>query len=319
MQNLLSTHNNQSIKYNQNVIYDNLLKVEISSICNSKCVWCWMHNSHKVKKGFMSLDSFKHFVDINENFFKNESKGIWQIEPFFNGESLVNPYFLDMMEYVIQKKVQISNHFDTNLSVEIDIQRFMSIPWKGIWVNIGGITKDVHEKNMKNTKFEIMIKNLTEILKIRSKNVYLKMIPTKNNIHQINQLSNFFSSLGGDPQNIIQCSTGFTLPSAASYEDKEYFFSQVVSDELKNDHLRFTYDLTKNDFGIKAKRPGCNFLVPGIAFDGRVTTCCHDQLGEINVGNAFEKPIEEILSSEFYIETIQKCLKQEFYFCQDCN
>jgi MoaA/NifB/PqqE/SkfB family radical SAM enzyme len=258
-----------------------------------------MHNSNKVKRGMMRLESFKKIIDLNEDFLK---EGNYLIEPYFNGEALLNPELFKMLDYLVKKHIGLTPRFDTNLSIKIDIERFMSFPWKQIWVNLGGITKEVHEKVMRNTDFELVIDNLVKMLQINRNIVCIKMNPTKYNLHQLDKLTDFFIELGGRSINVLRYSTGLTLPKIASPEEIKFFFDNVVSEEMKR-YLRFDYD----------------FLVPSIFFDGTVTACCHDQVGLMDLGNATEMPLRSIFNSELYKETLKKCKTQEFYFCKECN
>jgi len=292
-----------------------IIKIEISAICNARCIWCWMYNSNRVKQGLMSFDNFRKIINLNDDFLRNDH---WLIEPFFNGEALMNPQLFDILDYLVSRRIELSPRFDTNLSVKVDIDRLMSYPWKEIWVNIGGTTKEIHEQVMKKTNFGLVIANLRKMLSINRDIVCIKMNPTKKNLHQLDGLKSFFAKIGGKEENVIPYTTSFPLPGVASREEIKYFFDNVVSEDLRP-HLRFEYDLTKDKFGIKAKRPGCNFLVPSIAFDGRVAICCHDQIGKFNMGNAFITPLKKIFNSKKFKNTIIKAANMEFAFCRECN
>lgn len=298
----------------RNIIF-NLVKIETSAICNARCVWCWMYNANKIKPGLMSFDSYKKIIDMNIDFFQ---KGNWHIEPFFKGEALLNPQLFEMLDYTVERKIKLTPRFDTNLSVRFDIAKFMRFPWQKICVNIGGVTKEVHEKVMKNTDFTLVVKNLKKMLKINRDIVYIKMNATKYNIHQYDMLKEFFEGLGGKRENIRYYNTGFNLSVLATPKEKRYFFDNVVSEKVKP-YLRFEYHLTKQDYVIQPKNPGCRYLIICITVDGRVTLCCHDLIGAINVGNAFRIPLRVILDSKLYRETKEKCINQEFCFCKECN
>lgn len=291
-----------------------LLKIEFSSICNAKCVWCWMFSFNKVRPGLMALDSLKKIVDLNKDFLRRES---WRIEPFFNGETLLNPQFFDMLDYIVANKVELAG-LHTNLSVKINIEKLMQYPLSYILVNIGGITKEVHEKVIRGTDFDLVVENLKKMLEINNKKVKVQLHPIKLNIHQMQEAKDFFVKLGVRPKRIFFRNTGFILPVMASIEEKKYFLENVVSREVRP-YLRFKYDFKKNDFGIRAKKRGCHFRLPCIRFDGSVTVCCHDQLYKINVGDALSTPLETIFSSKECKEIIERCKKQNFYFCKGCN
>lgn len=138
---------------------------------------------------------------------------------------------------------------------------------------------------------------------------------TKHNLHQVNELPQFFKSLGGNPDNANVSKTAFTLPKEASKEEADDFFENNVSKEMKK-HLRFEYDKEKN---IISKEDKCNWLVPTVRWNGEVSICCHDQLGNLNLGNAFKKPLEIILNSKKYKIFEKKGRKRKLSFCKNCN
>jgi hypothetical protein len=146
----------------------------------------------------------------------------------------------------------------------------------------------------------------------------VKINPTKKNYKQIKDLPDFIESLGGKKEYAFDYTTSFVINYAMNKEETDIFFENVVCEEI-NDRLRFTYDLNKEDKAIKSKKPGCHFLFDTILFDGQFTICCHDQLGEINLGNAFETPLEEIIESEEYKMTVERGKKQQLIICKECN
>lgn len=291
--------------------YDSIV-VETVSICNAKCVWCWMYYSKRKDMGLMSLENFKIFIDLNYKYLiKNKIK----IVPYHRGEPLLHPDFFEMLDYGHKKGIEYSE-FHTNLGVNISLEKLIQSPLPHILVNMGGITKDIHEKVM-GTSFELVTNNLKELIKLNKANkpIFLKMNVTKQNFHQINELPNFFEQLGGDPKNTIVGKTGFSLPAEASSEEIEIFFENIVSDEIK-DYLLFTYDDSHN---IRSKEPRCPFMIPTVKWDGKVTICCHDQLNRLNLGNAFELSIKNILNNKKYYIAEKIGKKKGHSFCKECN
>lgn len=100
--------------------------IEVSSMCNIRCVWCWMYNSKKKDFGMMELKNFKKFIDDNQSFFKRRKL---KLIPFFRGESLIHPDFFEMANYANKKGYKFGK-LDTNLSIDIDIEKLMSSPLK---------------------------------------------------------------------------------------------------------------------------------------------------------------------------------------------
>lgn len=286
--------------------------VETSSICNVRCVWCWMHYFDKIDKGLMSLGNFKKFIDLNAKYLKKKEITIL---PFSRGEALLHPEFFEMLDYADKRDVSFGR-LATNLNVHLDIKRLMESPLPAILVNIGGITSKVHQRVMRGGDFKLVKNNLKKMLRVnKCKPIYIKMNPTKHNLHQIQELPSFFEKLGGDPKNVIVGSTGFHQPALASKSEIKEFIKNVVSDEMR-DYLRFH----KNENGnIVAEKQNCFFLIPTIRWDGKVTICCHDQLGILNLGNAFRTPLEDILISDKYKIAEKMGKLRKFYFCDNCN
>lgn len=291
--------------------------VETSNACNARCVWCWMYNSGRKETGLMAEEDFKRFIDLNAGLLKNN-----QLMPYHRGEALIHPRILEMLEYAHQKESRFGN-LNTNLSCEIDLERLCALPFTLIIVNVGGATKEVHEKVIRRTNWEIVTDNLRRLFKLSAKydrRVQVKMNVTRHNVHQVGDLADLVIELGGRAEDAIIGTTGFTLPALATREEKADFFHEVVSDKIES-YLRFTYDLSRDDFDIRAKGALrlCRFIVPAVKFDGRVTICCHDQLDRLNLGNAFETPLADILRSRQYLLTLSRGVFKAFDFCKECN
>lgn len=294
------------------------IKLEFCSLCNVRCAWCWMYyNSVNKPMGVMKYDNFKKFMDLNRAYlFKNKIR----IVPFLNGETLLHPQIFDIFDDISKSKITMGG-LHTNLSMDIDIERLMSFPIARFVVNIGGITKDVHEKVIAGGNFELVLSNIKKMISINKNIVFIKINPTKDNFMQLKDLGCFMKNLGGYPENTILSTTGFPLPSLASEKEKKEFLRRVVSFEISN-LLRFSYYSGKDgkiEIKPKKKKNKCDFLIDSITYDGRFTICCHDQLKKINIGNAFKTSIENIKKSNNYKNIYKKARSKSLDFCKDCN
>ena len=294
-------------------IMSNYVKVEVSANCNARCSWCWMFKSESKPHGLIDVDNFKKFVDLNKNYFHAHNAGIM---PFFNGECLIHPGMFDILDYMKDNSIKLMD-LDTNFGVNIDIAKLLSYPFKHIRVNIGGLTKEVHEDAMK-TDFDLVTSNMKKAFEIDSDRIYVKMVVTKNNIKQLPAFGDFIKELGGSPEHKIVGELGFPLPASAKDEDITEFFNDIVSDEI-TDYLKFDYDKGKERYGIKARKKGCQFLLNCVTFDGKLTICCQDQLGKLNLGNAFETPIIDLVARPEYKTAIEKAQNMSYDFCPECN
>ncbi len=287
--------------------------IETSSVCNVRCLWCWMYYFKKKELGLMSVANFKKFIDLNEDYLRMNKI---MITPYHRGEPLLHPSFFEMIAYASSKNIKLSG-IHTNLSVKVNLRQLINSALGHIVVNIGGITKEVHESVMINSEFDLVVKNLEEIIALNQKNkpIFLKMNATKHNLHQLESLPNFFKKLGGNPDLAIVGTVGFTLPAEATLEERQEFLKNITGEGIGR-YLRFYY---KEDGKIFAKKDKCSFLCPTVKWNGSITICCHDQLNRINLGNAFKVPLADILMSRQYKLALTKGRKREFSFCEQCN
>jgi hypothetical protein len=211
----------------------------------------------------------------------------------------------------------------TNLSVKTDIERLLATKIPFYVVNVGGTTRDVHEQVMRRSDWDTVMGNLRLMFELGpryGRRISVKMNPTRQNVKQIADLPGFVVSVGGKPEDAVVGTTGFNIPAMATLEEKKAFLRDVVSDEVRQ-HLRFTYDLSAPDLAIRARSqlPICRFLMPTVKYDGRVTVCCHDQVDKLNLGNAFSRPLREILSSARYRWFALRGFLRTMDLCRECN
>jgi len=292
--------------------YDEIV-LETSNICNARCIWCWMYTSGRKDMGLMTLENYKKFIDLNYKYLR---KHHIKVNPYHRGEALLHPDFFKMLDYGKEKGVEYKE-IHSNFSVKLDLEKLINSPLPKIVVNIGGTNKETHDKVMPGSEFMTVVNNLENILKImnaRSK-IFLKMNVTKYNYTQISELPVFFARLGGDPENVIIGKLSFSLPAEATDKERDDFMKNAVSDEMK-EFLKFTFDEQHN---IKSKEPRCPYMIPTVKFDGRVTICCHDQLSRLDLGNAFETPLKEILAGKKYRTAENLGGKKQLPFCKECN
>ena len=296
------------------------IKLELCSVCNVRCNWCWMYyDSVQKQTGMMEYDNFKKFMALNTNYLlKNKIR----IIPYFNGESLLHPQVFQVLEDISNSGIKMSG-LHTNLSLNIDIEKLMSFPLVEFTVNMGGLTKEVHEKVMRGSNFDLVVSNLKRMIAINKDITFIKINPTKDNVYQLKSIRKFMKDLGGHPDNTVVSTTGFTLPFLATEQEKEEFLSKVVGNE--EDIEKFLcFHYSKNKKGeviIKPKKliKKCTMLIDSVRFDGRVTICAHDPLGKVNLGNAFETSLGAIRKSSQYKDIYSKAKRRNLDFCKDCN
>lgn len=281
-------------------------QIEPTTRCNLKCTMCGNSNWDR-EKGDMSIDDFKRAIDQLPYLRFLNFQGI--------GEPLINPNFLEMVEYATSKGINVG--FNTNATLLTkDISEKLVSPNLG-WVSISfdGATAETFEKIRSGAKFEEVIENirgLVEANKMSGKNVpriRFAVVAMKENMEELPEIVRLAGSLGVKKVDINHL--------AYDYTGKNYFnVSESLGDQslLKGDveHVeRIFSECTKigKKSGIDVNLPGlkpvggsCRCLWPWIstyiAYDGYVTPCCDlPDPRDINFGNIFKESFSEIWNS----------------------
>jgi len=291
-----------------------LIKLEFSSACNAKCSYCLMRKHNNKPSDFISPENLKSFLKLNSDYIKNRSL---YIEPYFNGESLLHPLFFDLIN-IIENSGCLIGELDTNLSLPLDTQRLAKIKFRGLTVNIGGITQEVHESVM-NTSFELAINNLKNLYNEPERKfpMYLKINPVKLNIYQLKDIEKFLNSIGVNIPIKVQ-KTGIPVPT----DYCSIFLKKIINDIYDHENpnfFRFKIEPDGHRIIVKEKNFSCIYQIPCINADGSLTFCSHDQLRHFNLGNTFITPLSELINSNLYKRACLFGRKKLHNICKGCN
>lgn len=287
-----------------------VLNLELTSKCQVKCVWCLMQTFDKIPKLHMDFRQFQQFVDVNASYLRRCGT---KITPFSRGEPLLYPYFWKCCAILRNNGLTIAS-IATNLSVHISVADFLDNPIEYIVVNLGGTTKEVHEKNMLHSSFELVTRNL-KALWAAGVPVHVKINPTRLNIFQIPDLPRLVESLGGKPEYVDRYTTMLPHPDEASGEELRYFMERVY-DSQRPEHFRFV--VRDGEILIPARECPRGLMVDTIFADGNLSICCHDHHQQAVVGNAFEKPLEVLRISPQYRLAYARGLQRKLPCCRFC-
>lgn len=260
----------------------------------------------------MAPGDLQRFLDLNS---ACDIKNSFKVEPFFNGESLLHPEFYEMVESLVSNGWALGG-LDTNLGIETDIVRLGRLPLTSLTVNIGGIDSKVHESVM-GTPFWQVVQNLKDLARFSERNyqIFVKMNPVKENIEQLDQLSKFVGGIGENIKIKTQM-TGFPVPADFTIE-KAFQLAKLIYDASHPELFRFR--LSPNTGEVRPKRTLCLYQTPCINFCGTLTSCAHDQLRHLNLGNVFKTSLSELLSRPEYLKAILDGKKRLLPICKGCN
>jgi radical SAM protein with 4Fe4S-binding SPASM domain len=152
--------------------YPLLVDVELSTICNLRCPFCYRRTNdfqQKVKQTLMDFGLFTKIVD-------EIGSKVYAVRLSLRGEPTLHPQFIEAISYAKSKGIREVS-FLTNGS-KLTPDYFLKIIKAGAdWITISfdGIY-DEYEKNRKPLKFAEMFERLTKIKEIRAKNKSVKPV-----------------------------------------------------------------------------------------------------------------------------------------------
>lgn len=287
--------------------YPLLVDLELSSVCNLKCPFCYTLSEEfkrKAKPTFMDFDLFSKVVDeIGDK--------VFAIRLSLRGEPTIHPRFIDAIRYARSKGIkEISTLTNgSTLTPEFFTEAMEAgIDW--ITVSFDGL-HDEYERNRRPLKFDTIYGYLHRALEIREKNGRFKPVI---------KVQTLWPAIENDPLRYYGI--------MAKVSDLVAFNPLVDCLNPKPyDQIEFDEDFVCPQLYQR--------LV--IAADGRVLLCANDEYSEHIIGDARHQSVHEIwqgtalaeirkqhrLQSGFRnVEICRKCYlprktKEDHYTCGD--
>lgn len=237
--------------------------LELSSICNLKCPFCYTITDEfksKVSKRFMETTLAKQIID--------EVAGkIATLRVSFRGESTLNPDFIDIIRYAKQKGIKEISFLTngSNLTGEYFTQLLLAgVDW--IIVSFDGLNEE-YEKNRYPLKFNDTINKLKQIKKIKEK---------YNSEKPVIKVQSVWPAIEKDPYEFYS-----VLSSISDYVS---FLPLIEYDNKERGEEYFIKDFS------------CPMLYQRlfVTSDGKVLPCCNDLKAEYVLGDAYNESIYDI-------------------------
>lgn len=157
-----------------------VLNLELSGICNCKCVYCPFHgflNLKQGQKGLMTWDILEKVVEVVKNI-----GTISKLSPVGSGEILVHPQWYEMLQYYLNNVPTESVNLYTNgmLLTEENIIKISELNANSIEleVSIDGKTPEENDCYRVGSKYELIRKQLYLIDKLKTEGKLKKNFKT---------------------------------------------------------------------------------------------------------------------------------------------
>ncbi len=301
-------------KYNLDIFnkFNVWLTIELTNICNLKCVMCHVREFDPLTPGMMDLEIFKNIMDeIVEKKIR-----IYGLKLFWLGEPLLHPQFAEVLSLIPVKNVNETVVFDTNcLLMDKDVTEAIIKRCRDcklyIFLSLDGLTDETYSSMRVLGNRQTAYDNIHYLLKRRKEEkldfpkVRIQFIVHKNNYHEIEDFIEYWRNTG-------------------------YFEELPVMDDIQDDrdfiHLRRwitgdeqeladkIYDETLVKLGIKKETMPANvdtrdcaatdypcenlFAMPMIRSNGDVTVCNNDVELSLKMGNVNDSSFIDIWCGE---------------------
>jgi radical SAM protein with 4Fe4S-binding SPASM domain len=262
----------------------------------------------------MKLEQFKKLLDTSPNIQTLNITGI--------GEALMNPFFLDMVEYAKKKGIYVWFSDNMTLMTEKTAQRLLDAGVDFIALSLDGATKETFEKIRVGARFEQVLENTRRLIRLRDtqgkKNplVGINCVVTKENYLEIEQMVRLAHEMKIDRLMFMTI-----LVSNSNGEFSLYSVSKADLDQVLDNAKKLAGEL-----GVKviawpnsevkmSKVTGCDYpwQNPYITYNGDVLPCCfipqetNGRNREENImGNIMKEDLKTIWNNENYVSFRQK-------------
>lgn len=279
--------------------YPTRLRLELSSYCNLKCVYCRYHSAYynTLPQGCnknLSMELLEKII--------NEANEIGTIKEILNvqkGEMFCNPEWYAMLKY-IRNNIEIDRfHFSTNgMMLKNDVvDRLMQLGFSElvIVVSLDGLTGEENDRLRVGGNYDIIKKNIEYLLEHKTAN-------TKVLIQNAQMLTNEFFDYYENNGFLEMDESNYLFEDFANDVEMNIYATLATGDEYIDSEICKQEDVSVKKACIRQMVEGCNLPLNEIAIDseGYIVVCGCEPWGELyRLGNIRDEKMIEIWNNDF--------------------
>lgn len=248
--------------------------VELTNHCNLKCAMCpgvYMKGS----KGFMSMSLFKKIID------EISTHNNITLVPFFRGESLLHPEFVEMSKYAKMRNISpVQLTTNATLMTEDIAQALIGIELDFISFSVDSVDHDTYNKIRKGADLQDVLKNIEMFCELKEKmgcnkpEIQVSVIKTESTVDSIDEFVDFWQD---------------RVDRVRVYE--EHSKDGNYGSLSKNSYIN----------ALENRQPCLKpFTDTVIYWDGTVALCNHDWDRRDAIGNVNHNPIKDVWQNDKY-------------------
>lgn len=270
--------------------------IGVTNLCNAECIMC-PHSKLK-KMGTMDIKLYKKIID------NCKKLNIKVITLSFFGEPFLDKELIEKIRYAKEKGMQVAFYSNASLLNEEWANKIVNSGLDSITISFDGYSKETYEKIRKKLKFDIVKKNILNLIETREKmkkanpKINLVLVELEENKKEIKK---FYKEWGKkvDSINIINM--------------------RNWANDIKKEGTKESFHFNK-----KMKRKPCALIWMKMVVDwnGDVVLCCDDWNHSTVLGNLKKQTIEEIWKGDKLKKIREAHMKGEFWkvpLCSGCN
>lgn len=265
------------------------VRYEVTDHCNAHCIMC-PREKHDRAHGIMSFDSYARSID------EVAQLGARQVVLTGFGEPMLDAGLDDKIAYAKGKGLRTYIITNGSALTSARIRQILRAGLDEMRVSFYGMNSTSYNAVMRGLEFKRTVANLHNFLATRAE-------------------------MGADCK--IQLSYLILPENEADTDDFVEYWEPLV------DYIEVWRPHNFGDGKDYRKRTDCKTTCGRpehgplqIQWDGTVIPCCYDYNNQIQIGNAFEQPVMDVLTGERYEDLRDAHRKGEFHrypYCDQCD
>lgn len=285
------------------------LQIENGNICNLRCTMCAL-NVMERKKGMLTFPKFKDIFDTIKPVYVNLTG---------YSEMILNGDIFEMIKYAKKRGVFVKIDSNATLTTDEKARKIVESGLDLISVSVDGATKETYEKIRVPAKFETVIANLKNLVRVRNEmhgklQIHMAFVSQVDNIHELPLIIKLADEIGVDQLNStfvteydIKDYTTHNLNNVQLATLKQHYKEAkalVGTVKPKVNISNVGYYISKLEKGEKLSANDAHCYLPWysayITWEGDVLPCCYYYDAQVNFGNVFTTPFKTIWNNTRY-------------------
>ena len=262
-----------------------IVQIEATNICNAKCVFCPRDDMHR-KQGIMSVELFKKIVD------ECAELGITHVRMHNYGEAFLDRNLVEKVRYAKQRGIkEVGAISNGSLLTEHVARGMVEAGLDAINISVDAAGKETFESTRVGLNYDKVIANIERLVRLRTEAGKRRPKLILSFVRQNND---------ADEQAFIE------------------HWKRVADKIHITDLHNWAGTLHKeSDVNYPCYRPWLTFTV---LWDGRVSLCCADFDGRVQLGDLNTSTIQEIWNAEPYRKVRREHLESGGpEICRSCD